>query len=127
MAVAFAATYTSSATAFSESDLRDILVLGGTVNTVLLLDTLFFLRSGVIANIVLSLIVMASVATAHIIHTDLYLVENQAVLIALCAGSGAGLFVAFRLIDELRWCGPALSAAALLGAWDYCRRALGDQ
>ena len=115
VAVAFAATYTSSETAFPESDLRDILVLGGTVNTVLLLDTLFFLRSRVIANIVLSLIVMASVATAHIIHTDLYLVENQAVLIALCAGSGAGLFVAFRLIDELRWGGPALSAAALLG------------
>ena len=115
VAVGFAATYTSSATAFSESDLRDILVLGGIVNTILLLDTLFFLRSRVIANAVLSLIVLASVATAYIIHTDLYLTGNGAVLIALCVGSGAGLFVAFRLIDELRWGGPALSAAALLG------------
>ena len=115
VAVAFAATYTSSAAAFSESDLRSILVLGGTVNTVLLLGTLFFLRSRGIANAVLSLIVLASVVTAYIIHTDLYLTGNGAVLIALCAGSGAGLFVAFRLIDELHWGGPALSAAALLG------------
>ena len=115
VAVAFAATYTSSEAAFSELDLRDILVLGGTVNTVLLLDTLFFLRSRVIANAVLSLIVLTGVATAYIIHTDLYLTGNGAVLIALCAGSGAGLFVAFRLVDELHWGGPALSAAALLG------------
>ena len=115
VAVAFAATYTSSEAAFSESDLRDILVLGGTANTVLLLGTLFFLRSRVIANAVLSLIVLTGVATAYIIHTDLYLTGNGAVLIALCAGSGAGLFVAFRLVDELHWGGPALSAAALLG------------
>ena len=115
VAVGFAATYTSSATAFSESDLRSILVLGGTVNTVLLLGTLFFLRSRVIANAVLSLIVLTSVATAYIIHTDLYLTGNGAVLIALCVGSGAGLFVAFRVIDEQRWGGIALSAAALLG------------
>ena len=115
VAAAFAATYTSSAAAFSESDLRSILVLGGTVNTVLLLGTLFFLRSRVIANAVLSLIVLTSVATAYIIHTDLYLTGNGAVLIALCVGSGAGLFVAFRVIDEQRWGGIALSAATLLG------------
>ena len=113
--MAFAATYTSSRAAFSESDLRSILVLGGTVNTVLLLGTLFFLRSRVIANAVLSLIALASAATAYIIHTDLYLTGNGAVLIALCAGSGAGLFVAFELMDKQRWGGPALSAAALLG------------
>ena len=113
--VAFAATYTSSAAAFSESDLRDILALGGTVNTVLLVATLFLLRSRVVANAVLSLIVLAGAATAYIIHTDLYLTGNGAVLIAPCAGSGAGLFVAFRVIDEQRWGGIALSAAALLG------------
>ena len=114
VAVAFAAVYTSSAAAFSEWDLRNILALGGTVNTVLLLGTLFFLRSRFIANAILSLIVLASVATAYIIHTDLYLTGNRAVLIAVCIGSGAGLFVAFRAIDEQRWGGIALSAAALL-------------
>ena len=115
VAVAFAATYTSSAAAFSERNLRDILVLGGTVNTVLLLGTLFFLRSRVIANAVLSLIVLASVSTAYLIHTYLYLPGNRGILIALCAGASAGLFVAFRVIDEQRWGGIALSAAALLG------------
>ncbi len=115
MAVAFAATYASSEAAFSESDLRDILALGGTVNTVLLLATLFLLRSKVIANTVLSLIVLAGVATAYIIHTNLYSTGSGAVLVTLCAGSGAGLFVALRVIDERRWGGVALSAAALLG------------
>ena len=51
----------------------------------------------------------------NIIHTDLYLAGNRAVLILLCAASCAGLFVAFKVIDELRWGGAALSAAALLG------------
>ena len=115
VAAAFAATHASSEAAFSESDLRDILALGGTVNTILLLATLLLLRSKVIANAVLSLIVLAGAATAYIIHTDLYLAGNRVVLVALCAGSGAGLFVAFRVIDEQRWGGVALSAAALLG------------
>ena len=115
VAVAFAATYTSSTAAFSESDLRDILVLGGMVNTFLLLLTLFFLRPRVLANATLSLIVMASVATAYIIHTDLYRTVNGAFIIALCAGSGAGLLLAFELMDKRRWGGPALSASALLG------------
>ena len=118
VAVAFAATYSSSPGAFSETDLRDILLRGGTVNTAVLLPTLLFLRSKAIANATLALIVMASVATAYIIHTDLYLAANAAVLIALCAGSGAGLFLAFDLMDKRRWGGPALSAlaaSALLG------------
>ena len=115
VAIALAATYTSSPMAFSESDLREILVLGGMVNTILLLPTLFFLRSKGLANAALSLIVMASLATAYIIHTDLYSTGHRAVLLALSAGSGAGLFLAFELMDRQRWGGPVLSASALLG------------
>ena len=115
-ALALMATYTSSAVAFSESDLRHILVLGGAVNTVLLLGALLLHRfNKAIANIVLALIVLAGVATAYLIHTDLYLVENRAVFIPLCVAAAVGLFVAFRVIDEQRWGGVALSAAALLG------------
>ena len=113
--LAFAATYTSSASAFSESDLNSILLFGGATNTVLLLGTLFALRSKVIANAVLSLVVLASIATAYIVHTDLYLTGNRAVPIALCAAAYLALFVAFRVIDEQRWGGVAFSAAALLG------------
>ncbi len=112
---AFAATYTSSAVAFSELDFRQIILFGGAVNVVLLWAALFLLRSEVIANVVLSLVVLAGVATAYVIHTDLfYLAGNRAVLILLCAAACLALFVAFRVIDERHWGGIVLSAAALL-------------
>ena len=118
IALAFAATYTSSAAAFSELDFRQIVLLGGAVNAVLLLALLaplFLLsRFRLIANAALSLAVLASVATAYIVHTDLYLTGDRVVLILLCAAFGVGLFTAFRVIDDLRWGGAVLSAAALL-------------
>ncbi len=73
-----------------------------------------FIRSNLIANAVLSLIVMVGAATAYIIHTDLYLTGNRLVLVLFCLGLALGLFVAFRAIDEIRWVGIALSAATLL-------------
>ncbi len=115
VAVAFDATYTSSTAAFSAFDLDAILVLGGAVNTVLLLGALLFLRRKNVANAALSLIVLAGVGTAYIVHTDLYLAGNRALLALLCVMSWAGLFVAFRVVDELRWGGVALSGVALLG------------
>ncbi len=115
IALAFAATYTSSAAAFSESDFRQIVLFGGAVNAVLLLGALLCLRSKLIANVALSLVVLAGVATAYIIHTDLYSTGNRVVLILLCAASAAGLLVAFQVMDEARWSGVALSAGALLG------------
>ncbi len=115
IALAFTLTYTSSSDAFSESDLRNILTLGGAVNAVLLLGALLLqLRSKIIANAALTLVVLAGAATAYIIHTDLYLTGNRFVLVLFCLGLALGLFVAFRAIDEMRWAGIALSAAALL-------------
>ena len=114
--MAFAATYTSSVAAFSEPDFRQIVLLGGAVNISFLLAALLLnLRFRVIANAFLTLVVLAGAATAHIIHTDLYLTGNRAVLILLCAAFTVGLFVAFKVIDKTRWGGVALSAAALLG------------
>ena len=115
VAVAFAATYTSSTAAFSAFDLEVIPVLGGAVNTVLLLGALLLLRGKNMANAALSLIVLAGVGTAYIVHTDLYLAGSRALLALLCVMSWAGLFVAFRVVDELRWGGVALSGVALLG------------
>ena len=112
--VAFAATYTSSTAAFSEFDRDAILLLGGAVNTVLLLGALFLLRRKNVANFALSLIVLAGVGTAYIVHTDLYLAGNRASLALLCVMSCAGLFLAFRVVDEWRWGGVALSGVALL-------------
>ncbi len=116
VAIAFAATYASSREAFSGHDLRNIVPFGAAVNAVAFLVVLFALRRKNAANAVLSLIVLASVGSAYLVHTDLWLAGNRVVfLVPLCAMSLAGLFVAFRVIDESRWGGAALSAAALLG------------
>ena len=115
VSLAFTATYTSSKAAFSESDFHSILLLGGALNTGAVLGALLLPRSVVVANAILSLIVSTSVATAYVIHTDLYLTGYRPVLVLLGAMFCAALFVAFRIIDERRLGGAALSAAALLG------------
>ncbi len=117
VAIAFAATYTSSPDTFSDYDLRNVVALGAAVNAVALLAALLLhlLRRKNLVNAVLSLIVLASVGSAYLVHTDLWLAGNRALLALLCAMSLAGLFVAFRVIDESRWGGAALPAAALLG------------
>ncbi len=116
VALSFAATYTSSEEAFSEPDFRRIVMFGGAVNTALLLGALLLhLRSKAIADAALTLATLVGVATAYVIHTGLYLTGNRVVLVLLCVGAAAGLIVTFRIMDEARWSGPALSAAALLG------------
>ena len=121
IALAFASTYTSSATAFSAADLKGILALGGAVTAAFLLLTLrlaFLARStrgGGWVNAMLTLGTLASVGTAHVVHTELYLGGNWVVLILLSVAAGAALFVAFRIIDEQRWGGIVLSALALIG------------
>ena len=114
-ALAFAASYTAEPAAFSEADLMGIAVWASAVNAVLLLGPLLLLRSALMANIVLSLVVLGGVFTAHIAHTELYFPENRAALIAACAAAGFALFTAFRVIDERRRGGAALAAAALTG------------
>ena len=115
IALAFASTYTASAAAFSDADLKGILALGGAVTAALLLGILFFLRRRWLANAALALATLASVGTAHLVHTELYLGGNWVVLILLSVAAGAALFVAFRIIDEQRWGGIVLSALALIG------------
>ena len=115
IALAFASTYTSSASAFSDADLKDILALGGAVAVALLSGILFFARRRGLANAALALATLASVGTAHLVHTELYLGGNRVVLVLLSLAAGAALFVAFRIIDEQRWGGVVLSALALMG------------
>ena len=63
----------------------------------------------------MALVTLGSVFTAYIVHTELYFPENRAALIVICGAALFGLFVAFRLIDDLRWGGVALSGLALIG------------
>ena len=114
--LAFALTYTESPNTFSAYDVKAILVLGAAVNVPLLVGSLFLLRrSKLIANAILSLVVLASVATAYIIHTDLYAAENRLDLITVCVAALFVLFVSFLVIDQQRWGGGTLSAVALIG------------
>ncbi len=114
--LAFALTYTEAADTFSTYDVTAILVLGAAVNVPLLVGSLLLLRrSKLIANAVVSLVVLASVATAYIIHTDLYSPENRINLITVCITASFVLFVAFRVIDQQRWGGVSLSVVVLVG------------
>lgn len=116
--LAFALTYTESADTFSTDDVKAILVLGAAANVPLLVGSLFLLRSTrlkLIANAILSLVVLASGATAYIIHTDLYTAENHYSLITICVAALFAMYVAFRVIDQQRWAGVAFSAVALIG------------
>ena len=114
--LAFALTYTEAANTFSSYDVKAILALGTAVSVPLLGGALLLLRrSKLIANAILSLVVLASGATAYIIHTDLFASENQFNLITVCVVALFVLFVAFRVIDQQRWGGVTLSAVALLG------------
>ena len=114
--LAFALTYTEAANTFSTYDVKAILVLGAAVNVPLLGGALLLLRrSKLIANAILSLVVLASGMTAYIIHTDLFAGENQFNLITVCVAAMFGLFVAFRVIDQQRWGGSTLLAVVLIG------------
>ena len=114
--LAFALTYTEAANTFSSYDVKAILALGAAVNVPLLGGALLLLRrSKLIANAVLSLVVLASGMTAYIIHTDLFAPENRVNLIMVGVAALFVLFVAFLVIDQQRWGGVTLSAVALTG------------
>ena len=90
--LAFMATYSSSAVEFPAAELRDILALGAAVHSAPFIAALVVLRSKA-RNAALALIVLGSVGTAYLIHTDLYLTGSRAVfwLSALAVGGGGGL------------------------------------
>ncbi len=114
--LAFTLTYTEAADTFSTYDVKAILALGAAVNVPLLVGVLLLLRRfKLMANAILSLVVLANVATAYIIHTDLYAGENRLGLITVCVAALFVLFVAFQVIDQQRWGGVTFSAVVLIG------------
>ena len=113
VAAAFGAMYAGSKDLFSKSDLVGILVHGGLVSSVPLIGVLIALRPKTAANVALALVTMAGVLTAYVAHTELFYAENRAALVGICAVGAFALFVAFNIVDERRWGGVLLSAAAL--------------
>ena len=112
---AVAATYAASGSSLAGSEARVLLALGMVVNGVLMLAALVVPWSKTAANAALALVVLGSIFTAYIVHTELYSPDNRAVLIAVCGAALFGLCVAFRIIDEHRWGGWVLSGAAAIG------------
>ena len=115
IAAALGSTYYFSQNNFSSVELGTVLALGMAVSGVVLLAAqLLAMRSKATANVALAVVTLACVFTAYIVHTELYFPENRIALIGICAAALFGLFVAFRIIDEHRWGGLALSASALV-------------
>ena len=115
IAAAFSLTYADAKSLFTGTELRGILALGAFVSSVQLVGALVILRSKTAANAVLALVTLGGVFTAYIVHTELFYSENRPALVAVCGAALFALFVAFRVMDEMRWGGIALSAAALMG------------
>ncbi len=112
---ALGTTYLSSEDNFPAIELRDVLTRGMAASAVLLLGALAVgLRSKVGANVALALITTAGIFTAYLVHTELFHPANRAWLIIVCLGVMFALYVAFRLMDDFRWGGLALSGVAVL-------------
>ncbi len=111
--LAFMATYAPSAVEFPAAELRDILLLGAAVHTVPFVAALVLLRSKV-RNAVLALIVLGSLWTAYLVHTDLYLTGSKAVFLLSALAIWGGVFAVFEFMDESRWVRLALPSAASL-------------
>ena len=110
-------TYTDSLGNFPPFELRSVLLRGMAVSGILLLGALAIsLRSRTASNGALAIITLAGIFTAYIVHTELFYSGNEIWILSACAAAGITLFVAFRLIDELRWGGLALSTVAVVVA-----------
>ena len=119
---ALAVTWSSPAEAFSVFDTGTVAAaFDNAVDAALLAGALLLLPPAarlaanlLNSNALLTLITLAGVTTAHLVHTDLWAMAPAGAT-ALCAAAGFALFVAFRVIDDRPRAGAALSAAALAG------------
>ena len=119
IAASLTLTFYSSRANFSLVEMANVLTLGMVVSGVLLLGSqAIALRSKTAANAALATVTLACAFTGYIVHTELFFPANRAALLGICSAALFGLFVAFRVIDERRWGGLALSGSVLIWiAW----------
>ena len=119
---ALGTTYTGSEENFPEFELPGVLVRGMVVSGILLPGALAVgLRSKAGANAALALVTLVGVFTAYVVHTEMFHPANRVWMIFALAAVGFTLFAAFRAIDNARWAGLALSAAASLPILEFVR------
>lgn len=99
LSLSLSATYASAPATFSNSDINNILALGGAMNGAILLTVLICVRRAWLVNALLSITSMLGLASAYAIHTDLYLAQPS-LMWTLLAAAGFTLFVVFGVIDR---------------------------
>ena len=94
----------------------NVLTLGMVVTGVLLLSAqAIALRSKTAANAALACVTLTCAFTGYIVHTEIFFPANRVAMLGMFGAALFGLFIAFRVMDERRWGGPALSAAVPIG------------
>ena len=110
---ALGATYLDSEGNFPGIELRDVLIRGLVVSSILLFSALALsLRSRTASNVTLALVTLLGIFTAYLVHTDLFYPQNRAWLAMACIAALFALFVANRLMDDFRWGGLTLTMVA---------------
>ena len=110
---ALGATYLDSRGNFPGIELRDVLIRGLLVSSILLFSALALAkRSRIASNVALALVTLLGIFTAYLVHTDLFYPQNRAWLAIACIAALFALFVANRLMDDFRWGGLTLTSVA---------------
>ena len=107
-------TYTGSDNNFPPFELRGVLLRVIAFSGVLLIVALALPWTRSVSNAALALATLAGVFTTYVVHTELFHPSNRVWMIMVLAASVFALFSAFRVIEDLRWGGFALTAAAAL-------------
>ena len=107
-------TYSGSDGDFPPRELYRVLLHMLAVSGVLLVGALVLPRSRAVSNAALALATLAGLFTAYVVHTELFHPANRVWMVLGLAASLFALFTACRAIDNLRYGGIVLTAAAAL-------------
>ena len=114
-------TYTGSGGDFPPFELRGVLLRVIAFSGGLLVVALALPRTGAISNVALALTTLAGVFTVYVVHTELFHPSNTVWMVSVLIASLFALITAFRVIEDLRWGGVALTVAAafavVVAAW----------
>ena len=114
-------TYTGSGGDFPSFELRGVLLRVIAFNGGLLVVALALPRTNAVSNVALALTTLAGVFTVHVVHTELFHPSNTVWMTLILIASLFALITAFRVIEDLRWGGFALTGAAasavVVAAW----------
>ena len=122
LALSFSTTYATSPAPFSTADLLGILALGGVIYGGVLFAGVIRIAPWLV-NTLFSALAVAGIASAHAIHTGLFL-TNPVLVWALLGMAGCALFVVFGAMDRSPCVGLALAALGSIAVGMYATEQL---